>query len=108
MKDFKATTGGFKLWFTQAVQDPEKLAEKISVRSFKFEYGYRYGSSEKDKKEHRILQVSGNGPFEILIDGLEAGRIFELEFSPKVLSIKGESIKEPRVQYTLNLSLIHI
>ena len=102
VKDFKATTRGFKFWLTKPVQDPAKIAEKISVRSFCYEYGYRYGSSEKDKKEHKILNLTGTGPFEIELEGLEAGRIFEIDFSSKLLSSNGESMNDPQVQYTLN------
>ena len=102
VKDFKLTTQGFEIWFTEPIQDPEKLAEKISVRSFRFEYGYRYGSSEKDKKEHKILSSNGNESFEISIEGMEAGRIYEFEFSSKLLSLKGEKMDDPQIQYTLN------
>ena len=102
VKDFKLTTTGFKIWFTKPIKDPEKFAEKVSVRSFRFEYGFRYGSSEKDQKEHKVIKVKGSNPIELSIEGLEAGKIFDLEFSSKLLSMQGESMKEPRVQYTLN------
>ena len=103
VQNLKLTTNGFKLWFTKPVKNPQKLdAQKIKVRSFCYEYGYRYGSSEKDEQEHKVLNINGSGPFEISIEGLEAGRIYELELDTDLRSKNGESIDDPRVQYTLN------
>ncbi|MDA7757275.1 PmoA family protein [Opitutales bacterium] len=102
IKDFKLTTDGFKFWFTKPLKDSKELAKNINVRSFRFEYGYRYGSGEKDQKKHKILKHKGNGPFEISIDGLEAGRIYEIKFEPQIRSNSGEEIENPTIHYTLN------
>ena len=53
-----------------SLAEPEKLEEQISVQSFRYEYGYRYGSSEKDKKDHKVMELIGEGPYVIVIDQL--------------------------------------
>ena len=102
VQNCKLTTRGFQLWFTLPIQEPEKLLSKIKVSSFRYEYGYRYGSSEKDKKEHKVLKVAGSEPYEIIVDQLEAGRIYELAFDAQLNSMSGLEIESPYVQYTLN------
>ena len=97
------TTDGFLVGFTQPIANPEKLLENTKARSFRFEYGYRYGSAQHDKQTHKILAVEklgDNGPYQIKLDNLAPGRIFELSFTVK--SIDGHLMKDPFVQYTLN------
>ena len=93
---------GFKLTFTQPIQEPKKLIQKITATSYRYEYGHRYGSSEKDKKEHKITKMNGVNPFHLSIDNLASGRIYELKFGPDLLSQKGESMENSFVHYTLN------
>ena len=97
------TTDGFLVGFTQPIANPEKLLENTKARSFRFEYGYRYGSAQHDKQTHKILAVEklgDNGPYQIKLDKLAPGRIFELSFTVK--NIDGHLMKGPFVQYTLN------
>ena len=54
------------------------------MQSFRYEYGYRYGSSDKDKKEHKIMKLIGKGPYEIVVDQLEPSRIYEIKFDEKL------------------------
>ena len=106
IKTFNLTTQGFTFDFTLPVTETEKLLEKISVNSFCYEYGYRYGSSEKDKKEHNILSLTGKDPFEIKIDQLQSGRIYEIKFDDNLRSKNGQSMADlnapAKVYYTLN------
>ena len=101
MQNLKLTTKGFKLWFTKQIKKKSFDSKKIKIRSFRYEYGYRYGSSEKDKKEHQIVAVNGTGPFEIIIDELVAGRIYERN-KPELTSEDNQKIHDPFVQYTVN------
>ena len=97
------TADGFLVGFTQPITNPEKLLENTKARSFRFEYGYRYGSAQHDKQTHKILAVEklgDNGPYQIKLDKLAPGRIFELSFTVK--SIDGHLMDAPFVQYTLN------
>jgi hypothetical protein len=106
IKTFNLTTQGFRFDFTLPIAKPEKLLEKISVNSFCYEYGYRYGSSEKDKKEHKVLGLTGKGPFKIKIDQLLPGRIYQIEFDDQLRSTSGASMDDlnapAKVYYTLN------
>ena len=102
VQNLKLTTKGFKLWFTKQIKKKSFDSKKIKIRSFRYEYGYRYGSSEKDKKEHQIVAVNGTGPFEIIIDELVAGRIYEVEINPELTSEDNQKIHDPFVQYTVN------
>ena len=58
-----------KLVYT-STRKSEKLKDQISVQSFRYEYGYRYGSSDKDKKDHKVMKLIGEGPYEIVVDQL--------------------------------------
>ncbi|MEC8791955.1 MAG: hypothetical protein VXX29_12035, partial [Verrucomicrobiota bacterium] len=62
VKNCKLTTRGFRLWFTQPIAKPKKLLPKIRASSFRYEYGYHYGSGEMDKREEKVLEVKGSGP----------------------------------------------
>ena len=84
---------------------PDKLSQNIKVRSYRFEYGYRYGSGELDKKDHKILGIqklddSDNPTWGVAVENLAPGRIYELSFSIK--STSGSEMKSPFVQYTVN------
>jgi glucose/arabinose dehydrogenase len=99
------TTDGFLVQFTQPIANAERLAEKIKVRSFRFQYGYKYGSGENDQLKHEILGTeaigsTSTGPFHIKVENLLPGRIYELSFD--ITSESGETMKAPFVQYTLN------
>ncbi|MEG3604747.1 MAG: DUF6807 family protein [Verrucomicrobiota bacterium] len=102
VKNCKLTTRGFRLWFTHPIAKPEKLLPKIRASSFRYEYGYHYGSGEMDKREEKVLEVKGSGPYEIALGQLEAGRIYELAFDSNLISKTGEKMENPYVQYTLN------
>jgi hypothetical protein len=82
-----------------------KTLRKYKARSFRFEYGYRYGSGELDQKSHKILGIeklddSDNPTWGIAVENLAPGRIYELTFSVK--STHGSEMKSPFVQYTVN------
>ncbi|MEJ6621873.1 MAG: PmoA family protein [Opitutae bacterium] len=100
VQNCKLTENGFNLTFTKPIQNPKQLVEKIKVRSFRYEYGYRYGSSPKDNKEHKVIKVVGDGPYEILLSDLQPGRIYEIDLDLK--SKDGEAMENSFVQYTLN------
>ena len=106
IKDCKLTTRGFKLWFTLPLAEPEKLKDQISVQSFRYEYGYRYGSSDKDKKDHKVMKLIGEGPVEIVVDQLEPSRIFEIRFDEKLRAENGQLMTDlnapAKIHYTLN------
>ena len=84
--------------------ETRKLLPKIRASSFRYEYGYHYGSGEMDKREEKVLEVKGSGPYEIALGQLEAGRIYELAFDSNLISKTGEKMENPYVQYTLNSS----
>ena len=90
----QADTRGFKLWFTLPLAEPEKLKDQISVQSFRYEYGYRYGSSDKDKKDHKIMKLIGEGTYEIVVDQLEPSRIYEIKFDEKLRAQNGQSMAD--------------
>ncbi len=99
--DCKLTTGGFAVSFTQPIQEPSKLASQLTVRSFRYEYGYHYGSKQKSVREHAVTAVSGNGPYEFTVADLQPGRVYELTFA-NVLAADGSTIGNPKVTYTMN------
>jgi glucose/arabinose dehydrogenase len=96
------TPDGFKLTFTEALKDPTSIGQKTTISSYRYEYGYRYGSSEKDKKNHKISKVTGSSSFEFHLDHLEAGRIYEINFNSDLLSSRGESMNNGLLHYTVN------
>ncbi|MEC8044153.1 MAG: DUF6807 family protein [Verrucomicrobiota bacterium] len=106
VKECKLTTKGFKLWFTLPLAEPKKLKDQISVQSFRYEYGYRYGSSDKDKKDHKVQNLTGEGPYEIVVDQLEPSRIYEIKFDEKLHAKNGQSMADlnapAKIHYTLN------
>ena len=106
VQECKLISNGFKLSFTLPVAEPENLIKKITIRSFRFEYGYRYGSSDKDKKDHKIISLLGTGPYEVLIDQLESGRIYEIELDEKLRAENGQTMGDlnapAKIYYTLN------
>ncbi len=102
VKDCKLTTRGFAFSFTHPIRNPDQLIDRTSIRSFRYEYGYRYGSNEKDQRDHKLLQVAGEGPFEMIVDDLCPGRIYEIKFDRNLRSEQGESMENPTLHYTLN------
>ena len=106
VKDCKLTTKGFKLWFTFPLAEPEKLKNQISVQSSRYEYGYRYRSSDKDKKDHKVIELFGEEPYEIVIHQLEPSRIYEIKFDKKLHAKNGQSMADldapAKIHYTLN------
>ena len=106
IKDCKLTTRGFKLWFTLPLAEPEKLKDQISVQSFRYEYGYRYGSSDKDKRDHKVMELIGEAPYEIVVNQLEPSRIYEIKLDEKLHAKNGQTMAElnapSKIHYTLN------
>ena len=76
------------------------------MQSFRYEYGYRYGSSDKDKKDHKVMKLIGEGPVEIVVDQLEPSRIYEIRFDEKLRAKNGQSMADmnapAKIHYTLN------
>lgn len=101
VQDLALTETGFAVRFTKPVGTPAALAEHLSVRSYRYEYGYRYGSKQKDIRQHTVSDVSGRGPISFSVSGLEAGRIYELTFR-ELSAEDGTSLEHPIVEYTLN------
>ena len=98
------TLDGFNVGFTEPIANPDKLSQNIKILSYRFEYGYRYGSRELDKKNHKIIGVqkmdnSDIPTWAISVENLAPGRIYELSFSVK--SSSGSEMKNPFVQYTV-------
>ena len=76
------------------------------MQSFRYEYGYRYGSSDKDKKDHKVIELMGEGTYEIVVDQLEPSRIYEIKFDEKLRAKNGQSMADMnapvKIHYTLN------
>ena len=94
--DCKLATDGFVLSFTK----PLKSSPSVKVNSFRYEYGYHYGSPQKDKRDHQVTEVSGNGPYQIKVSGLEPDRVYGLTIGAE--SADGGKLRFNTVEYTLN------
>ena len=76
------------------------------MQSFRYEYGYRYGSSDKDKRDHKVMELIGEGPYEIVVNQLEPSRIYEIKLDEKLHAKNGQTMAElnapSKIHYTLN------
>ena len=50
VKSCSLTLDGFNVGFTEPIANSNKLAQNIKIRSYRFEYGYRYGSENWTKR----------------------------------------------------------
>ena len=83
IKSCSLTLDGFNVGFTEAIANPDQLSQHIKIRSYRFEYGYKYGSGELDQRDHKVLAIqklddSNNPTWGISVENLEPGRIYEL------------------------------
>ena len=64
------------------------------MQSFRYEYGYRYGSSDKDKRDPEVMELIGEGPYEIVVNQLEPSRIYEIKLDEKLHAKNGQTMAE--------------
>ena len=103
--EMRAQPDGFELTFTEPV-DPATAGspESYKMETYTYIYQASYGSPEVDKTTPAIktVVVSKDGlSARLIIEGLEAGHIHELEMSG-IRSAKGQPLLHKTAYYTLN------
>lgn len=104
IKTMSLTKKGFRLTFTQV---PNQLAQKMStykMESYHYEDKWLYGSPQHDKKEHAITKVTkvDDKTYDLEVEGLIAGKIFDLSIENDLSDIKNNTLKGRSYCYTLN------
>lgn len=97
------TKTGFKLTFTEPLQEEVVLAKDFDVYEYNYLYSSNYGSDKHNKKDLPISKVTVSADkMSVDIDlPLTKGKIVVVDFA-KLLNFKGEKTSVSTVFYTLN------
>lgn len=106
VQNVKLTKTGFQFTFT------EKPAEKFNkdnfkVTSYSYAYHKNYGSSQRNKREDKVknVSVSSDGKtISVELDQLREGYVYQFDFD-KFKSASGEELMNGTVCYTLNQTI---
>jgi hypothetical protein len=101
--DMKLTKGGFKLTFTEPLNDKTVLANHFNVHEYNYKYTNRYGSDKHNKKDLKVTSVTlskDKKSAEIKLD-LTADKVVVVDFS-KLRNSNKEKPSVTTVYYTLN------
>lgn len=98
------TKKGFRLTFTKAPNDLAKKVSTYKMRSYHYEDKWLYGSPQHDKKDHVISKVNkiDDKTFDIEVEGLRAGKIFDLNIQEALSNEKDNTLKGRSYCYTVN------
>jgi hypothetical protein len=98
------TKKGFRLTFTEAPNDLAKQVSTYKMSSYHYEDKWLYGSPQHDKKDHVVKKVKeiDDKTFEIEIEGLKAGKIFDLSIQEALNDSKDNTLKGRSYCYTVN------
>lgn len=101
--DMKLTKGGFKLTFTEPLNDKTVLANHFNVHEYNYKYTNRYGSDKHNKKDLKVTSVTlskDKKSAEIKLD-LTADKVVVVDFS-KLRNSNKDKPSVTTVYYTLN------
>ena len=99
------TQTGFNLTFTKPVS-PQAAADaaRFKVQSYRYGYGYKYGSPQLDKKDEvvRALSLSEDGlTVSLRLEGVQAGKIYQVDLE-NMFSKDGLPVINTMLCYTVN------
>ncbi|WP_158966478.1 PQQ-dependent sugar dehydrogenase [Paraglaciecola sp. L3A3] len=101
--DMKLTKGGFKLTFTEPLNDETVIAEHFKVHEYNYLYTNKYGSDKHNLKDLTVSKVTlskDKKSAEISLD-LTAGKVVVINF-PELRNAKTDKPSVTTVYYTLN------
>ncbi|MDU0356440.1 hypothetical protein RS130_23335 [Paraglaciecola aquimarina] len=101
--DMKLTKSGFKLTFTEPLNDQTVLAKHFDVHEYNYKFTSRYGSDKHNKKDLTVKSVSlskDKKTAEIKLD-LTADKIVVVNF-PQLQNANQDKPSVTTVYYTLN------
>ena len=105
MKSMSVTRNGFRLSFTQMLDDGTAVTPKsYTLKSYTYPYQSRYGGEPVDVKTHEVkfAGLDALGLFiNLAVDELREGYVYELH-AHGVRDHKGRPLLHPKAYYTLN------
>jgi len=105
VRKMSLTQTGFDLTFTKPVS-PQAAADaaRFKVQSYRYGYGYKYGSPQLDKKDEtvRALSLSEDGlTVSLQLDGMQSGKIYQIDLE-NMFSKDGLPVINTMLCYTVN------
>lgn len=105
VRKMSLTQTGFDLTFTKPVS-PQAAADaaRFKVQSYRYGYGYKYGSPQLDKEDETVkaLSLSEDGlTVSLKLDGMQSGKIYQIDLE-NMFSRDGLPVINTMLCYTVN------
>ena len=105
VRNMSLTETGFDLTFTKPLS-PQAAADaaRFKVQSYRYEYGYKYGSPQLDKVNEKVetLSLSEDGlTVSLQLGGLKTGKIYQVDLE-NMFSKDGLPVINTMICYTVN------
>ncbi len=98
------TPAGFRLTFTEPVNDAARAAAAYAVHSMTYQSRWVYGGEAENELDNAVTKVTtiDSRTVEIAVDSFTPGRVYRLRLADSLKSAAGEAVHQPEFFYTAN------